>query len=301
VVFGEPVLKEFIREQVRNFVGGNGKPPIQFLTPPGDPGLFGPHSMTWRVHADFVSMMIGGMSSLILQALHPQALAGVWDHSTFREDLRGRLNRTAFFIAATTYGSRELAESALKRVRDIHETVRGTTPEGLAYSATDPHLLYWVHLIETTSFLRAYETYVDPRLTQRERDQYFSEMRLIAEKLGIEADKTPHRRIAATAEEALTDIEAYRHELEFSERSRFVLQLLKDFPTPRSARPLAQMMIRAGLANLPLWAYTMIGEPLPSALERSAINTVVRAMAVPLRWALRNGVAAHAKRRMGMH
>lgn len=294
------MIRRLIREQVRTFVGGNGKPPTQFLTPPGDPGFFGPHSVTWRIHADFVSMMIGGMSSLILQALHPLALAGVWDHSSFREDLRGRLNRTAYFIATSTYGSHALAEAAIERVRNIHGTVHGQSPDGRFYSANDPHLLYWVHLIETTSFLKAYETYVDPRLTQAEKDQYFAEMRLIAEKLGVQPDGTPHQRLAMTEREAVDDIEAYRVELAFTERSAFVLQLLKNFPTPHSAKPLANIMIRAGLTNLPHWAYAMIGEPLPTALERTAINTGVRAMAIPLRWALKNGVAAHARRRMGL-
>ena len=103
------MLDELIRKTIREMVGGSSGPPVAFLAPKGDRGLFGPESIAWRVHADFISMMIGGISSLVLQALHPQALAGVWDHSSFRKDLKGRLGRTAYFIAATTYGSHEMA------------------------------------------------------------------------------------------------------------------------------------------------------------------------------------------------
>ena len=97
--------------------------------------------MAWKVHADFISMMIGGISSLVLQALHPQALAGVWDHSSFREDLKGRLGRTAFFIAATTYGSQEMAIKIIEKVNQIHTKITGHDEFGKPYSATDPHLL----------------------------------------------------------------------------------------------------------------------------------------------------------------
>ena len=95
------MINALIQNTIRQLVGGGG-PPTAFLTPAGDPGILGPDSMPWDVHADFISMMIGGISSLVLQALHPGALAGVWDHSSFRRDLQGRLGRTAYFIAATT-------------------------------------------------------------------------------------------------------------------------------------------------------------------------------------------------------
>ena len=128
------MLDEFIRKGIREMVGGGG-PPVAFLTPPGDPGLLGPQSVAWKIHADFISMMIGGISSLIMQALHPQALAGVWDHSSFREDLKGRLGRTAFFIAATTYGSREMALQVISKVNRIHTQITGFDEFGKPYKA----------------------------------------------------------------------------------------------------------------------------------------------------------------------
>lgn len=101
-------------------------------------------------------MMVGGISSLLLQMLHPAVLAGVWDHSNFRTDMHGRLPRTARFIAWTTHGGREEAEAVIARVRNIHDRVGGTLPDGTPYAANDPALLAWVHVTEATSFLNAW-------------------------------------------------------------------------------------------------------------------------------------------------
>jgi uncharacterized protein (DUF2236 family) len=155
----------FIQQMVRQLVGGSG-PPTAFLTPAGDPGLLGPDSMPWEVHADFMAMMIGGISSLVLQALHPGALAGVWDYSSFRTDLQGRLGRTAFFIAATTYGPTAMANQMIDKVNRIHGHITGIDEFGKPYSASDPHLLNWVHLTETSSFMRAYLCYRNPNVAK---------------------------------------------------------------------------------------------------------------------------------------
>ncbi|MEN9379863.1 MAG: hypothetical protein RJB15_1556 [Pseudomonadota bacterium] len=177
------MLDELIRKTVREMVGGSG-PPVAFLVPKGDRGLFGPESAAWKVHADFISMMIGGISSLILQALHPQALAGVWDHSSFREDLKGRLGRTAFFIAATTYGPTDMANNIIQKVNQIHTKITGLDEFGNPYSATDPHLLTWVHLTETRSFMSAFEVYRKEKLSPKDKDQYFLEMKILGERMG---------------------------------------------------------------------------------------------------------------------
>ncbi len=93
---------------------------IDFENPAGDPGLFGPQSVIWRVHCDFTSMLCGGVSALLLQMLHPLALAGVWDHSNFREDMLGRLRRTSQFVSVTTFGPTAEAERLIAKVRAIH-------------------------------------------------------------------------------------------------------------------------------------------------------------------------------------
>src|SRR5260370_40337571 len=127
-------LAELLAKRVRSklvagithLTSGGGGPSLDYSSPPGDPGLFGPDAVCWKVHADFTSMMAGGVSALLLQALHPLALAGVWDHSSFREDIHGRLGRTATFIAGTTFGSPADALALIERVKAIPRHLRGT-------------------------------------------------------------------------------------------------------------------------------------------------------------------------------
>ncbi|MGA3249986.1 MAG: oxygenase MpaB family protein, partial [Paraburkholderia sp.] len=145
-------VRSKVASGVTHLTTGSG-PTLDYSSPPGDPGLFGPEAVCWKVHADFTSMMTGGISALLLQALHPLALAGVWDHSSFRTDILGRLRRTATFIAGTTYGNRRDALALIERVKQIHLGVAGTAPGGRPYQASDPALLTWVHVAEVSSFL----------------------------------------------------------------------------------------------------------------------------------------------------
>jgi uncharacterized protein (DUF2236 family) len=270
---------------------GTKGPPVAFLEPEGDRGLFGPESVAWKVHKDFISMMIGGISSLVLQALHPKALAGIWDHSTFRSDLKGRLGRTAFFIAATTYGPTEMANKAIDRVNQIHTGVRGVDEMGQPYSATDPHLLRWVHITEARSFMRAYEHYKDNSLNLQQKDQYFKEMAMLGNRMG--ATDLP---ITYSATEAA--IESYIPELHFGERAKSIIHLLENFPTKLSTRPFINLLSRAGFNNLPEWAYPIIQKPIPSKLERYAVEKSIKVIGIPIRDALKDGVAAHSYRRV---
>ena len=284
------MIDELIRRSIRAMVGGGG-PPVAFLEPAGDRGLFGPESISWKVHADFISMMIGGISSLVLQALHPKALAGVWDHSSFREDLKGRLGRTAFFIAATTYGSNEMANSAINRVNQIHQKVTGFDEFNQSYRADDPELLAWVHLTETRSFMRSYESYRSESLRAQEKDQYFAEMKILGEKLGaIDLPDT-----YASTEHA---IKKYIPQLHYGDRAKSIIEMLDNFPSSLSAKPFVKMISRAGFLNLPNWVYPIINRPEPSRLERLAMTSAIRMMAIPVREALKDGVAAHSLRRV---
>ena len=149
----------------------------------GDAGLFGPDSITWRVHSD-LSMLVGGVRALIVQTVHPLAIAGVAQHSQFRSDPLGRLRRTAAFVAATTYGSTAQADAAIARVRAIHERVTGVAADGRPYSANDPDLLAWVHHVEVQSFLLAYQR-VGPGLGPADADTYVREMAGLGERFGV--------------------------------------------------------------------------------------------------------------------
>ena len=141
-----------------------------------------------RVHGD-ASMFVGGLAALLLQSLHPLAMAGVHAHSGFRGDPWGRLARTSHFLAVTTFGSVDDAQDAIDRVRAVHERVKGTAPDGRPYAANDPHLLSWVHVSEVVMFLEAHRRFGAEPLTPAERDEYVAQAGQVATTLG--ADVVP--------------------------------------------------------------------------------------------------------------
>jgi len=241
-------------------------------------GLFGPASVTWRVHGDVTAMMVGGVASLLLQMLHPAVLAGVWDHSNFRTDMHGRLRRTAKFIALTTYGGVEEARAVIARVRAIHDQVRGVLPSGAPYAANDPALLAWVHVAETTSFLDAWMRYVEPAMPGAQQDAYFAEMAQIALALG--ADPVPRSRAEARAL-----IDRYRPQLLCDERTREVARLvLGQRPNHLLGAPLQALVMQAGVDQLPGWARRMQGLPAP-LISRPLVRGATLGVAQTLRWA----------------
>lgn len=240
--------------------------------------LFDPDSVIWRVHGDVTTMMIGGVAALLMQMLHPAALAGVWDHSNFRHDMLGRLRRTARFIAVTTYAERQQADAAIERVKAIHRQVRGTLADGTPYRADDPHLLAWVHLCETIGFLDAWVTYGDPAMTHAQRDEYVRQSGLVAQRLG--ADPVPETRAEAEAM-----IATFRHELRVDDRTREIARLVLSQPSRSlSAAPAQGLMMRAAVDLMPRWAQDMHGRHL-SRRSRPVVRAGALAMTRTLNWA----------------
>ncbi|OZG70025.1 histidine kinase [Hahella sp. CCB-MM4] len=267
---------------------------IDYESPAGDPGLFGPGSVCWLVHADFPSMLCGGISALMLQMLHPLALSGVLGHSNFREDMIGRLRRTGQFIAGTTYGAEADARRLIERVRKIHDQVVGVAPDGRPYAANDPELLVWVHVAEVYSFLAGYLRYCNPALSEAEQDRYYDEVARIAEALG--AKDVPRSRKAVDEY-----LQGMRSELVFDERAAEVLSLLMNAPAPsRLTQPVGRIMTQAGLLLLPDWARTMIGIS-DSPWRRRSVEIGMNTLAPTMRWSFRNGASHRARRRMGEH
>jgi uncharacterized protein (DUF2236 family) len=262
-----------------------GATPTDGTTPPawagdGDAGWFGPGSVVWRVHADVPAMLIGGISSLLLQTLHPGAMAGVEEHSNWRADPGGRLQRTARFLAATTYGTTAEAEAAVAGVRAIHGRVVGVRPDGLPYRANDPELLRWVHVAEVFQFLRAYQRYGFPPLTSAERDEYLGSVARIGEALG--ATDVPH---------SVADVEAYFDAVRPDLRATpAALATAHDLIRPRSRDPIQraafEVMTRAAVGMLPGWARDMLHLQRRALVEDQAAQVGATAVAVTLRWAL---------------
>ncbi|HEX7935990.1 MAG TPA: oxygenase MpaB family protein [Paraburkholderia sp.] len=284
-------LRSRLAAGVTHLTTGSG-PTLDYSSPPGDPGLFGPDSMCWKVHADFTSMMTGGISALMLQALHPLALAAVWDHSTFRTDILGRLRRTATFIAGTTFGSRHDALALIERVRRIHLGVSGMAPDGRPYRASEPALLTWVHVAEVSSFMTAHLRYVNPALPVEAQDRYFAETARIAHMLG--ASDVPRSRAKIDAY-----LLAMQPELIASERTRELVGILTNAPAPSAAmRPAGALMFNAGVDLLPDWAQTMLGFERHALIRRAVARPGVRLVAPVIRWALVNGVSKRALRRV---
>jgi uncharacterized protein (DUF2236 family) len=232
-----------------------------------------------QVHSD-CAMFVGGIAALLLQSLHPLAMAAVADHSGYRSDPWGRLQRTSHFIAATTLGREEDAMAAIAKVRAIHEHVTGKAPDGRPYRASDPHLLTWVHVAEVHAFLRAYEEYGEGRLSDVAKDGYVADMALIAAGMGV---PDPPR----TEAEVRAVIGRYRPELAGTpqawEAARF---LLREPPLPLVLRPVYAGLSAAAVALLPRWARRELHIPdLPLAdatLARPAGHLVVKA----IRWGI---------------
>jgi uncharacterized protein (DUF2236 family) len=265
-----------------------------------DAGLFGPDSVTWRVHAD-PSMALAGLRALLLQAVHPLAMAGVAEHSDFRADPWGRLFRTADYVSVTTFGTTREAQRAAARVRGIHRRLSGVEPEsGTPYRVDDPELLLWVHCCEAESFLST-TVRCGLRLGRAERDRYYAEQVTSAGLVGVPATDVPS---------SVTDMADYfarmrprlRATAEARRAARFVLW--PPMPTAVAlgtpARPAWVALAAAAAALMPRWARRLYALPgLPTTdVAATAAGLAFRSglLVVPER--LRHGPqvkAAHAR------
>lgn len=283
-------LRQRIEHQVLSLTGMALKE-IDFEYPVGEPGLFGPQSAIWPVHGDFTSMLCGGISALLLQMLHPLALAGVWDHSSFREDIFGRLRRTSQFISATTFATEPDAERLIAKVKAIHMRISGTDVDGTPYAASDPDLLTWVHVAECSSFMASHLRYRRTVVTPARQAQYFIESASIAEKLGA-------RNVPKTPQAVADYLEQMRPQLRCDARTREVARVLMTTRLPgRFARPAGMIFMKAGIDLLPDWAQEMLDLRLNS-LEQRVVRGGVHLIAAVLRRSVRNGAYHCAMRRM---
>ena len=241
---------------------------------PADDGLFGPRSVVWRVNRDRC-FPLAGMRSLMMQALHPLAMAGVAQHSTWKQDPFGRLAATSTYLVTTTYGDTASALAAADWVRKVHTRVRGTDPEtGLAYSAEDPALLLWVHAGMVDSIVTAVERY--GRLIERgDLDRYVAEMVRFAEIVGVPRDAVPT---------TVDGLRAYIESVELRQASpaaKDAIGVVLDPPDldPES-RDLWRELGQVAVGTLPDWAREMYGYPRPPAelMEREPVRQLLGAL-----------------------
>ena len=247
---------------------------------------FTPDDPIWRVHAD-AAMFPAGVTSLLLQSLHPLAMAGVAGHSGYKGDPWGRLQRTSHYLATTTFGTVEHADEAIAMVRSIHERVRGKDALGRPYRADDPHLLMWVHAAEIDSFLRGYQTFGYEPLTTEEADLYVTQAGIPASRLGVVGPPTSVAELRAV-------LSSYRPELEATPAARGAARfLLLNPPLPLYARPGYGTIASGGVSLLPGWAREMLGIALPGVVSTLVERPLGRLGTAAVRW----GMAGLAERR----
>jgi uncharacterized protein (DUF2236 family) len=225
-------------------------------TIPAEPGqgFFGPGSVAWRVSGD-LSSPVAGLRSLLLQALHPLAMAGVDQHSDWRADPVGRLAATTSYVNTVIFGERDVAEHSAARVRKIHERVRGTDPEsGRPYAASDPALLLWVHAALVDSGIAGCAMFGD-ELSADDADQYVAEMTVAAQIVGV-----PEHMVPASTAELAAYLESVRPELRCSAAARESMAYLLDPPgLDEDVAEIWQDIREAAVVSLPAWACELYG------------------------------------------
>jgi uncharacterized protein (DUF2236 family) len=242
---------------------------------PADDGFFGPASVTWRVSAD-LSSIVAGLRALLVQALHPLAMAGVDQHSDWRRDPVGRLAATSAYLATVSFGDRAAAERAAARVRRIHEHVHGTDPvTGRPYAASDPALLLWVHATLVESTIAACQLFGTP-LTPADGDRYVAEMAIAAELVGV-----PRPLVPSSVAELQRYLSSVRPELRCTPAAAEAAAYLLDPPgLDEDIAEIWQDIRDGAVAALPEWAGPMYGYPAPVALAPARRTEIRQALGV---------------------
>jgi len=273
-------LQTWLGSQIREKVVGPDEPRRRAeLFDTDEPGWFDDDAPIRRVHAD-ASMFIGGMRALLFQSLHPLAMAGVAEHSDYRRDPWGRLQRTADFLAATTFGPASQAQAAVDRVHRVHRRVVGTGPDGEPYAANDPHLLEWVHIAEVDSFLAAHDRYGEARLIGDDRDRYVADTAVVARALGVEDPPDTEARLRAR-------LAAFRPELRGTRPARAAARyLLLQPPLPLAARAPYSLIAGAAVALMPAWTRVPLRLPWLPVSETIALRPAGEVVTRTIRWAI---------------
>lgn len=265
---------------LRTTVAGNDAPvrAAQIWDAEG-PRWFSPEDPVWKVHSD-AAMFPGGVAALLLQSLHPLAMAGVAGHSGYRGDPWGRLQRTSGYIAATTFGTIEYATGLIARVRSVHGRIRGRDERGRPYRADDPRLLAWVHAAEIWAFLRTHQMYGPQSISAEQANEYVAQAGVAAAELGV---LDPPRTVA----ELEQVVEDYRPELEVTTAALDATQFLLFEVPVRGVAKLGYLMVAAGgVAAIPPWARRMLGIRVPEFLVAPVLAPLGRISTRLIGWSM---------------
>lgn len=250
-------VQEYFSRKFRKLLSGakDGMPPwLDAVAGGDDPGLFLPSDAPWVIHRDF-STLVGGIRALLLQAMHPGALAGVAQHSRYEEDPLGRLSGTIRWLTVTTFGSKEAVSQEANRVNRMHDRVSGTyireKGQEVKYQASDKDLLLWVHIAFMDSFLRSHQLYSKAPIPGG-ADAYVHLWGKSVEPLGLD-------NVPKSEAELVQTLESYSNVLACDEKSRAVITWIKNAPLPLVAKPIYHLLFQAALASLPSQIQQQIG------------------------------------------
>jgi uncharacterized protein (DUF2236 family) len=286
-------LQDLADAMARAQLQAPGVPAVDFTHPPGECALAPPDSVSWQVFRNPVALLVGGIAAVILELAEPRVRAGVWNHTNFRDDPLTRLRRTGLAAMVTVYGARSTAERMIAGVRSMHERVRGETPAGVPYQASDPELLRWVQATAAFGFLEAYRTYVRP-LAAADRDRFYAEGTPAAHLYGADGVPGSEAGILALFEATYGRLERSDTVFEFLGIMRRAALL------PRVLRPVQGLLVRAAVEIVPDPVRSRLGlgageglRPWERVLVKAAGRTADRLM-------LRSSPAVQACVRLGL-
>jgi uncharacterized protein (DUF2236 family) len=238
-------IGETVVEAVSRLTGQSRRPsPFDFTTPVGEPALAPFDGVAWQVMKNPVALFVGGVTAVILELAEPRVRSGVWDHTTFRTDPLGRMERTGLAAMVTVYGARSTADRMIAAVRQLHARISGVTPAGVPYRASDPELLDWVHATASFGFLEAYRTYVRS-LRGAECDRFYAEGVTAARRYGAFGTPASRRELDAQFDAMRPRLEPSPIVFEFLD----LMQRTAIFPWPLAS--LQWMLVRAGVELVP--------------------------------------------------
>lgn len=274
-------LRGRIAADIEAGAGRHDEPGI-YAGPPGDPGLAGgPGSISWEIHGDFASLVLGGTAAILMEVLHPSVMHGVFTQSSYRTDPLRRARSTLGYVLRTTFGSTPAATSVIERVKAIHARVNGTRDDGVVYRALDPELIAWVHTCIPWAVMSAFERTKRP-LSRGEKDRYLREQAILGRMGG--ADRVPE-----TVSELEEYVEGMRPLLAMNSQTVDFLGFLEgrvdQQPVAARERFDRWVAVRASMGLMPEWARRMTGTHQPEALQRIFFTRVDRLKARTIRWA----------------
>jgi uncharacterized protein (DUF2236 family) len=271
-------LRQRINRGIRDAAGLSNEPPPACNDPAE--AYLPVNGVARLVHGDLPPMMIGGVASLFFEMLHPHTMAGVADHSRYRQDPLGRVLQTANFIGATSYGSKANAYAAIERVLAIHQGVRGVADDGVAYYANDPHLLRWVHCAGSSMFLSAYQCYGQQHLTSAQADQYVREVAATARDMGVIDPPT-------NVEDLNVALAAFRPELRLSADGMIARDFIaKGVVGGAHQRVAYRLIVDAAYALMEPWALELLGVASTPVVDRLIVRPAAALLSSAVRIAV---------------